>query len=769
VRRQTALGITVLSAITASLVGVTPAVAVPEAGPEVSWLSTGDSYSSGEGVLGNLGDCAQSDNAWGQAARSLLDEQGWTISDSAFSACTGHLAEDFYNPRPGSGKGDSLWSWGKEQAGVDRFDVITMSFGGNDIGFADVILDCLAAPIHRYQDGEFLDRPPWETGSWVIADAVATSMSDFVPFLGDDCDTERRDIDRRIESLFDPPNECRDGDGFGWRGRDSEHANFDCAIVIDAAAGVVGSMVDLWEHVIETSLTPTGVLVVQGYPQLFAPSAEWGMGQGLRCNGVTRVDANMLNDLSEQLDRALAAGIRELQQRVGSERVVYSSVVDLYRNGGHGLCGPGEDWVNGAITLTRDEPAFVVIPTLSGARLGANSGFRIRYLGAFHPKANAHAAEARQVADLLIGSARAGAFGDNGSVAELTSCEGTDLGEVVGDLAQPVVCSYPWGLAETTTTLGDGPSVIVTLLHTADRRLVESWWTVEDGPELSGYSVESIIQAGVPEEAARLLFDTLDACAGCAFNVGTPTSGGDCLDSATALALLRNSPYPDAANAFVDFCEGPIAVGGGEFEGGDGFNAAWIRRDGEWAFLAASFGLRSVCEAVWSYDVKIDIGCGSNFRWPYADFFSVPQLGVEEVRGSGCGGAGEIGEQLPDGIWNGFATNLSASTIDFDLACVYYGESARPFIDEFLETTPIDEAPYLDEDYWVVNNTVRNRTVRLASSFVYRDAEWIDGPACIDPGPMSDSSADTPGGFIDSWIMIENGEAVFLLRSCLYG
>ena len=33
------------------------------------------------------------------------------------------------------------------------------------------------------------------------------------------------------------------------------------------------------------------------------------------------------------------------------------------------------------------------------------------------------------------------------------------------------------------------------MLHTADRRLVESWWTVEDGPELSGYSVESIIQA----------------------------------------------------------------------------------------------------------------------------------------------------------------------------------------------------------------------------------------------------------------------------------
>lgn len=112
---------------------------------------------------------------------------------------------------------------------------------------------------------------------------------------------------------------------------------------------------------------------------------------------------------------------------------------------------------------------------------------------------------------------------------ELTSCEGTDTSLIEGDLAQPVVCSFPYALAEATTTLGAGPAVIVTLVNTIERQQLASWWNVEEGPGVSGYTVAALVDAGVPEPTAQLLFDTLDACAGCGYRQTTspPTTTGE--------------------------------------------------------------------------------------------------------------------------------------------------------------------------------------------------------------------------------------------------
>lgn len=123
----------VLGLVVAILVPQPATIASAQETPSepISWLSTGDSFSSGEGVLGNEGACAQSQDAWGpRAARALRDDEGWDVEEIAFSACTGHMAEDFYNRRHPD-RGD-LWEWALEQASPqdDRFDVITMSFGG---------------------------------------------------------------------------------------------------------------------------------------------------------------------------------------------------------------------------------------------------------------------------------------------------------------------------------------------------------------------------------------------------------------------------------------------------------------------------------------------------------------------------------------------------------------------------------------------------------------------------------------------------------------
>src|SRR5690554_3724830 len=85
---------------------VVPVVGQTAGGDPVSWLSTGDSYSSGEGVFGNRGDCARSNDAWGRVAVSELRESGWFIPQVGFTACTGHMVEDFFNP-----EGSGLYYW----------------------------------------------------------------------------------------------------------------------------------------------------------------------------------------------------------------------------------------------------------------------------------------------------------------------------------------------------------------------------------------------------------------------------------------------------------------------------------------------------------------------------------------------------------------------------------------------------------------------------------------------------------------------------------
>ena len=132
--------------LAALYVGASPPNAtaqVTPAAPSVSWQSAGDSYSSGEGVFGNVGDCAQSQSAYGPLAADALRDVGWEIQSETFTACTGHLVEDYFNRRQDSGGKPSLWSWGIEQGGPERVDVIAMSFGGNDIGFAGLVSQCL--------------------------------------------------------------------------------------------------------------------------------------------------------------------------------------------------------------------------------------------------------------------------------------------------------------------------------------------------------------------------------------------------------------------------------------------------------------------------------------------------------------------------------------------------------------------------------------------------------------------------------------------------
>lgn len=361
------------------------------------WLSTGDSYSSGEGVYGNDGACAHSPDAWGPAAARTLRSESWQIAGEAFSACSGHLVEDFYNRRNETGKG-SLWEWSLQQQRPpdDKFDVITMSFGGNDIGFADAILDCLHLP-DGYED-------------------ITGDIGLMIPGVGDDCDVTEDQLKKRIDNLVEPANDC----GVDVSRRATE--TYDCAIAIDDTAGTTGGLSDFWATVAQRALAPDGRLIVVGYPKLFANSSDWGSLDFWRCSGVTRGDANMLGRVSEYLDSKLKDAVKKANDKIGGDRIKYVSVLDAFN--GHGLCS-GDQWINSMVTLTRE---IHTIRLPDGKVLSIPE---IRWQGAFHPTAAGHAEEARLVAQKLRddppGSRSSGVTPPPTSTTTTTPSSGSDF------------------------------------------------------------------------------------------------------------------------------------------------------------------------------------------------------------------------------------------------------------------------------------------------------------------------------------------------------
>lgn len=99
-----------------------PALAEP---PYSSWdyAALGDSYSSGVGAPGQTGTCSRSPNAYAPLWADEHDPASFT-----FVACAGATTADL--------REDQLSALGTGT------DLVSLTIGGNDIGFADVIVTC---------------------------------------------------------------------------------------------------------------------------------------------------------------------------------------------------------------------------------------------------------------------------------------------------------------------------------------------------------------------------------------------------------------------------------------------------------------------------------------------------------------------------------------------------------------------------------------------------------------------------------------------------
>lgn len=121
-----------------TLLGKTP----PSEPSLISWLAAGDSYASGAGLTNTtklcaraLGTQADPSMAWAVvASRSrILGKDHFGSPDLV--ACNGGTIEEFF--RPQGSKNPAEWT-----PSMGRFDLVTFSFGGNDIGFVSIIESC---------------------------------------------------------------------------------------------------------------------------------------------------------------------------------------------------------------------------------------------------------------------------------------------------------------------------------------------------------------------------------------------------------------------------------------------------------------------------------------------------------------------------------------------------------------------------------------------------------------------------------------------------
>ena len=288
-RRSARWAVRVLVAATLTTALAGGVSASQTAPPRIWWLAAGDSYSSGQGVAPSHADCGRAPlNAWAPLAKSaLLKDKVLEVPDTSFwfVACSAATAG-------GAADGNT---WAAQRAvvkGVGPYDLVTMTFGGNDIGFSKKIGDCIG-------------------------------------------------LNHKV--LLPPPI----GIDLGWLHRLLTHrCSFNREQLFPEIADMRARLNDLYTSLVKDTslLAPGGHVVVMGYPRLFADEATWTdtVSEGGYCWGIHLDDAAMWNEGIDQLNNL----INEVTTAVDAHRIHFVDVNEREPSfEGHGLCG-GDPWIS---------------------------------------------------------------------------------------------------------------------------------------------------------------------------------------------------------------------------------------------------------------------------------------------------------------------------------------------------------------------------------------------------------------------------------------
>ena len=247
----------------------------------VRWLAVGDSYSSGEG-LPDVSEptCQRADLAGGHTsaayavtAHALLDSQTLPVAaDSVgrkgfdFEACTGAVTEDLFNDNNGKKE------WDPNNNG--RFDLVTFSFGGNNVGFKAILYKCLGISVQGAAAGAIS----------IAGGGFIKPIETWLALVG--CPSEK-DMRADVDNLT--------------LGGADEHGN------------PIRPLAQFYQQVAADVVTPGGNVIVVGYPELiedpqFWPTFNQAVGA---CQGIRKRDALAIRGLAGYLNQTIGQAVAD--------------------------------------------------------------------------------------------------------------------------------------------------------------------------------------------------------------------------------------------------------------------------------------------------------------------------------------------------------------------------------------------------------------------------------------------------------------------------
>ncbi|KUL41397.1 hypothetical protein ADL15_03870 [Actinoplanes awajinensis subsp. mycoplanecinus] len=297
----------------------------PVSVPGYAYVAMGDSYSSGEGSPENtfFSDTKRPDQKSGGTTGCHRSSVGWPTTIAAakrlsgaqwkFAACSGARAIDFYqtNGSNPAERAQMLW--------LSRTTkLVTYTIGGNDVGFADILKDCVGDPIH-YTPGGFGCSTPGRKGH----------------------DTAEAGLTKLTAGMRISPT------------------------------GTTRTLADVYADTARR-ISPTGKVIVAGYPRLFALGGSCQVGVAQKLGGTARIplsvnaaDVAYLNNVLVRGNKIIAGAVSAANATLAREgrkiRVVPATKVATEFNA-HSLCGKNAEYLNGAVLngthTTPDQRSF---------------------------------------------------------------------------------------------------------------------------------------------------------------------------------------------------------------------------------------------------------------------------------------------------------------------------------------------------------------------------------------------------------------------------
>jgi hypothetical protein len=137
-------------AVTSSEAAELPVSAAQLPTPAITWLAAGDSYASGQGLTRTTEPCADGTGknglgtTWAVAAGADVEAAGTKLAHGGpdLVACTSAISADLLHDNSAKLGVKHKAQWTKS---MGRYDLVTFSFGGDDLGFARIVQDCLTS------------------------------------------------------------------------------------------------------------------------------------------------------------------------------------------------------------------------------------------------------------------------------------------------------------------------------------------------------------------------------------------------------------------------------------------------------------------------------------------------------------------------------------------------------------------------------------------------------------------------------------------------